>query len=142
VKDGRGQGEFAASSARSLSREAQICVLSFASCDKISRARTGLSPSRQAAGLTDIFAAFTRLADVGFSVGPCRRKIFAMKPKLPSKKKPKPKAANRKRSGGLNLEAGKAYLRTKGIRNPVPFVADDFDAPLDDDVLLRPLPRK
>jgi hypothetical protein len=65
-----------------------------------------------------------------------------MRPKRPAARKSRPAPANRKRSGGLNFEAGKAYLRTKGIRNPVPFVADDFDAPLDDNVLLRPLPRK
>ncbi len=43
--------------------------------------------------------------------------------------------------GGLNLAAGEAYLRAKGIKNPVPFIADDFDAPLPDDFLLRKLPR-
>ncbi|TCU17218.1 prevent-host-death family protein [Rhizobium sullae] len=42
--------------------------------------------------------------------------------------------------GGLNLEAGQAYLRSKGITNPVPFIADDFDDPLPEDFLLRPLP--
>ena len=43
--------------------------------------------------------------------------------------------------GGLNLAAGEAYLRAKGIKNPVPFIADDFDAPLPEDFLLRKLPR-
>ncbi|NLS04518.1 type II toxin-antitoxin system Phd/YefM family antitoxin [Rhizobium sp. P32RR-XVIII] len=42
--------------------------------------------------------------------------------------------------GGLNLEAGQAYLRSRGITNPVPFIADDFDDPLPEDFLLRPLP--
>lgn len=42
--------------------------------------------------------------------------------------------------GGLNLAAGKAYLLSKGITNPVPFIADDFDAPLPEDFLLHPLP--
>ncbi|MBV8566077.1 MAG: type II toxin-antitoxin system prevent-host-death family antitoxin [Methylobacteriaceae bacterium] len=46
-----------------------------------------------------------------------------------------------KKRGGLNLAAGEAYLRSKGIANPVPFIADDFDDPLPDDFLLRPLPR-
>ncbi len=46
---------------------------------------------------------------------------------------------HRKR-GGLNLAAGEAYLKAKGITNPVPFIADDFDAPLPEDFLLRPLP--
>jgi prevent-host-death family protein len=45
-------------------------------------------------------------------------------------------------SGGLDLEAGKAFLRGKGIKSPVPFMADDFDAPLAEDALLRPLPRR
>jgi prevent-host-death family protein len=44
---------------------------------------------------------------------------------------------HRKR-GGLDLEAGEAYLRSKGIVNPVPFIVADFDEPLPDDFLLRP----
>ncbi|HEX2888856.1 type II toxin-antitoxin system prevent-host-death family antitoxin [Vineibacter terrae] len=43
--------------------------------------------------------------------------------------------------GGLNLAAGEAYLRAKGIKNPVPFIAEDFDSPLPEDFLLRKLPR-
>lgn len=46
------------------------------------------------------------------------------------------------RVGGLNLPAGEAYLRSKGIENPVPYIADDFDEPLPEDFLLRPLPRR
>ena len=46
-----------------------------------------------------------------------------------------------KTGGGLNFAAGQAYLQSKGIKHPVPFIADDFDAPLPEDVLLRPLPR-
>ncbi|WHO74816.1 type II toxin-antitoxin system Phd/YefM family antitoxin [Rhizobium sp. BT03] len=46
---------------------------------------------------------------------------------------------HRKR-GGLDLEAGQAYLRARGITNPVPFIADDFDDPLPEDFLLKPLP--
>lgn len=42
-----------------------------------------------------------------------------------------------KKHGGLNLAAGKAYLRSKGIKNPVPYIAEDFDAPLPEDFLLR-----
>jgi prevent-host-death family protein len=45
-----------------------------------------------------------------------------------------------KQRGGLNLAAGKAYLRSKGIKNPVGDIADDFDAPLPEDFLLQPLP--
>lgn len=44
-----------------------------------------------------------------------------------------------RRRGGLDLAAGEAYLRSKGIERPVPFIADDFDAPLPEDFLLRPL---
>jgi prevent-host-death family protein len=47
---------------------------------------------------------------------------------------------HRKR-GGLNLAAGEAYLRSKGIENPVPFIAEDFDGPLPEDFLIRPLPK-
>lgn len=46
-----------------------------------------------------------------------------------------------RKGGGLNLAAGKAYLRAKGITNPVPFIADDFDAPLPEDFLRRALPK-
>ena len=42
--------------------------------------------------------------------------------------------------GGLNRAAGTAYLRAKGIRNPVPFIADDFDDPLPEEFLLAALP--
>ena len=45
-----------------------------------------------------------------------------------------------KAGGGLNFAAGRAYLRSKGIKSPVPFIADDFDAPLPGDILLRRLP--
>jgi prevent-host-death family protein len=45
-----------------------------------------------------------------------------------------------RRSGGLDLEAGEAYLRANGIERAVGFVPDDFDAPLPEDFLLRPLP--
>ena len=46
-----------------------------------------------------------------------------------------------KKQGGLDLAAGEAYLRSKGIEKPVPFIADDFDAPLPEDFLLHPRPR-
>jgi prevent-host-death family protein len=46
-----------------------------------------------------------------------------------------------KRHAGLNLAAGEAYLRSKEIQNPVPFIASDFDDPLPEDFLLRTLPR-
>lgn len=43
-------------------------------------------------------------------------------------------------TGRIDLAAGAAYLRAKGIDNPFPFIAEDFDAPLPEDFLLRPLP--
>lgn len=44
--------------------------------------------------------------------------------------------------GGLDLAAGKAWLKSKGIKNPVPFIAEDFDDPLPEDFLLRRLPKR
>jgi prevent-host-death family protein len=44
-----------------------------------------------------------------------------------------------KPQGGLDLEAGEAYLRAQGIVRTEGFVADDFDDPLPEDFLLRPL---
>jgi prevent-host-death family protein len=41
---------------------------------------------------------------------------------------------------GANLEAGRQYLRSKGIEKLFTYVADDFDDPLPEDFLLRPLP--
>jgi prevent-host-death family protein len=45
-----------------------------------------------------------------------------------------------KKRGGLDLAAGEAFLRSKGIDNPVPLIAEDSDAPLPEDFLPRPLP--
>jgi prevent-host-death family protein len=44
------------------------------------------------------------------------------------------------RKGGLDLEAGQRHLDTIGVKNPVPCISDDFDDPLPEDFLLRPLP--
>jgi prevent-host-death family protein len=44
------------------------------------------------------------------------------------------------RKGGLDLEAGQRYLESIGVTDPVPYIADDFDDPLPEDFLLRPLP--
>lgn len=44
------------------------------------------------------------------------------------------------KKGGIDWEAGQAYLRSKGIENAVPYIAEDFDDPLPEDFLLRPLP--
>lgn len=40
----------------------------------------------------------------------------------------------------LRLHAGKEFLKSRGIKEIFPRVADDFDAPLPEDVLLKPLP--
>lgn len=44
------------------------------------------------------------------------------------------------KKGGIDWEAGEAYLRSKGIVRTKGFIADDFDDPLPEDFLLRPLP--
>ncbi len=41
---------------------------------------------------------------------------------------------------GIDLVAGQDYLRKRGIKQAFSFVADDFDEPLPEDFLLRPLP--
>jgi prevent-host-death family protein len=45
-----------------------------------------------------------------------------------------------KKKGGVDFEAGRAYLRSIGVDDPFPYVADDFDEPLPEDFLIRPLP--
>jgi prevent-host-death family protein len=42
--------------------------------------------------------------------------------------------------GGINLEAGREYLRERGVEKFFSYVAEDFDDPLPEDFLLRPLP--
>ena len=54
--------------------------------------------------------------------------------------KPVLEMAPYKRKGGLDLEAGRRYLDSIGVKDPFPYVADDFDDPLPEDFLLRPLP--
>lgn len=44
-----------------------------------------------------------------------------------------------RRKNGLRLQAIAAFKRKHGIRSVVTHVADDFDAPLQEDFLLRPL---
>ncbi|KQP07148.1 prevent-host-death protein [Methylobacterium sp. Leaf99] len=44
------------------------------------------------------------------------------------------------RCTGIDWDAAYAYLRANGLDDPFPFVADDFDDPLPEDFLLRPLP--
>lgn len=42
--------------------------------------------------------------------------------------------------GGLDLAAGERFKAKHGIRDIVPFIPSDFDDPLPEDFLLRPLP--
>ncbi len=42
--------------------------------------------------------------------------------------------------GGLNLEAGRDYLLSKGIEPRASWISPDFDDPLPEDFLLQPLP--
>ncbi len=41
---------------------------------------------------------------------------------------------------GLRLEAIDEFKRKHAIKTVVPYIAEDFDAPLPEDFLLRPLP--
>jgi prevent-host-death family protein len=45
-----------------------------------------------------------------------------------------------RKKGGLDFAAGDAYLRRAGIKQTKLYIADDFDDPLPEDFLLRPLP--
>ena len=47
-----------------------------------------------------------------------------------------------KKKAGLDLEAGREFLRSRGIDRLVTYIADDFDDPLPEDFLLRPLPER
>lgn len=44
------------------------------------------------------------------------------------------------RKGGIDFKAGQRFLRARGITDPVPYIAEDFDDPLPEDFLSRPLP--
>lgn len=50
---------------------------------------------------------------------------------------PKPAPA---RKGGIDREGGRRFLEERGINDPFPYVAPDFDDPLPEDLLLRQLP--
>lgn len=45
-----------------------------------------------------------------------------------------------RRKGGFDPEAAETYLREAGIARWPGFIADDFDDPLPEDFLIRPLP--
>ena len=44
------------------------------------------------------------------------------------------------RKGGLDLQAGRRYLDSIGVKDPYPIIPDDVYDPLPEDFLLRPLP--
>lgn len=44
------------------------------------------------------------------------------------------------RATTLRLEAGDEFLKSRGIKEIFPYVANDFDEPLAEDVLFKPLP--
>ncbi len=46
------------------------------------------------------------------------------------------------KKGGLDLEAGRRYLRSLGGDSFFSYVAPDFDDPLPEDFLLQPLPQE
>jgi prevent-host-death family protein len=45
-----------------------------------------------------------------------------------------------RKKGGLNLKAVEEFKREHGINSIFSYIAEDFDAPLPEDFLLRPLP--
>jgi prevent-host-death family protein len=44
------------------------------------------------------------------------------------------------RKTGVNFEGMQRFLDARGIKDPFPWISDDFDEPLPEDFLLRPLP--
>jgi prevent-host-death family protein len=47
-----------------------------------------------------------------------------------------------KKKGGIDWKAGERFLRERGIDKLFSYVAPDFDDPLPEDFLLKPLPKK
>ena len=47
--------------------------------------------------------------------------------------------ASQNRRRGLNIAAGRAFLRSRDMGDTVTHIADDFDDPLPEDFLLKPL---
>lgn len=45
-----------------------------------------------------------------------------------------------RRKGGLDYQAARRFLDARGITDPIPYIAPDFDDPLPEDFLLKPLP--
>jgi len=42
------------------------------------------------------------------------------------------------RANALNLKAGAAFLKKRGVKDIFPYVAENFDEPLPEDFLLKP----
>ena len=49
-------------------------------------------------------------------------------------------AAGAPKRGGIDYEAGRRWMKERGYKDIFPYIADDFDDPLPEDFLLRPLP--
>lgn len=45
------------------------------------------------------------------------------------------------KKGGIDFEGLEAFKKARGIEKIFPYVADDFDDPLPEDFLIRPLPK-
>ncbi len=77
----------------------------------------------------DQLTALARLVEKGETVTITRngKPVLDLVPHKPSK-------------GGIDIAAGEEYLRRRGIQVTKPYIADDFDDPLPEDFLLRPLP--
>lgn len=49
---------------------------------------------------------------------------------------------HKKKKGGIDWEAGERFLRERGVDRLFSYIAPDFDEPLPEDFLLKPLPEK
>jgi antitoxin (DNA-binding transcriptional repressor) of toxin-antitoxin stability system len=54
--------------------------------------------------------------------------------------KPAVEISRPKKKGGIDWEAGERWGKERGIKEMFTYVAPDFDDPLPEDFLLRPLP--
>jgi hypothetical protein len=77
----------------------------------------------------DLSVAFPNLGDEVYLIdpGPAKPSDFPPVPPRPP--------------GPIDLEAGWAYLRARGVAHLIPPVPDDFDDPLPEDFLITPLPK-
>jgi prevent-host-death family protein len=75
------------------------------------------------------FAALIRLSEKGETVVVTRNGV-PVADIVPHKKK----------KGGINWEAGDKFLKDHGVDRLVSYIAPDFDDPLPEDFLIKPLP--